>query len=37
MKNWILSAVLGLFAGVALADAPEVVHVKTTNSGPIAV
>lgn len=33
MKNWILPTVLGLFAGVALADAPEVVHVKTTNSG----
>lgn len=33
MKKLIFPAVLSLFAGVALADAPQVVDVKTTQSG----
>jgi hypothetical protein len=33
MKNWIFPAVLSLFAGLASADAPQVVDVKTTQSG----
>lgn len=33
MKNWMFPAVLSVFAGVVLADAPQVVDVKTTQSG----